>query len=259
MARRIGDGGFPLALWARRPQTLEPFSDIDAVIASTPAELGEASDVVGVCVVADADVEDVLLGDRGVLHGMRPGGVVAIHSTIHPDTCRRIAAAARDRRVEVIDAPVSGGGHAAAEGRLLVMVGGDDEPVDRCRPVFESFADPVLHLGPLGSGQVAKLLNNLVFTAQLSIAFETFALAAQLGLDPGAFGAVLDNGSGGSRAAAILAATGFNRDGLRGAAPLLRKDVRLALDLTLAQDASEPRHLAQLAAATLATLEASDP
>jgi 3-hydroxyisobutyrate dehydrogenase-like beta-hydroxyacid dehydrogenase len=259
MARRIGEDGFPLTVWARRAQTLEPFADTDTSIAATPAELGQASDVVAVCVVADADVEEVLLGDRGVLQGMSPGGVVAIHSTIHPDTCRHLATRAHDRGIDVIDAPVSGGGHAAAEGRLLVMVGGDDEPVERCRAVFETFADPILHLGPLGSGQVAKLLNNLVFTAQLSLAFETFALAAQLGIDPNAFGAVLDTGSGGSRAAAILAATGFNTDGLRGAAPLLRKDVQLALDLTRTQNAGEPQHLAQLAAATLTTLEAPTP
>ena len=87
MARRIVESGFPLTMWARRPESLEPYADTAASVASTPAEVGAASDVVGICVVGDADVEDVLLRPDGVLAGMPAGGVVAIHSTIHPDTC----------------------------------------------------------------------------------------------------------------------------------------------------------------------------
>ena len=98
--------------------------------------------------------------DDGVLAGLAAGGVIAIHATVHPDTCRQVAARAVDVGVDVVDAPVSGGGVAAAEGKLLVMVGGDDAVVDRVRPVFATYADPVLHLGSLGSGQMAKLLNN---------------------------------------------------------------------------------------------------
>src|SRR5438093_3735174 len=118
MARRIVEGGFPLTIWARRPELVEPFADTPASVASTPAELGAASDVVGICVMGDADVEDVLLRDDGVLLGMAAGGVVAIHSTIHPDTCRRVADEAARRDVAVIDAPVSGRGGAAAGRRL---------------------------------------------------------------------------------------------------------------------------------------------
>ena len=231
MARRIVDEGFPLTLWARRPESVEPFAGTAATVASTPADLGARSDVVGVCVVADADVEDVVLRPDGVLAGMAPGGVVAVHSTVHPDTCRRLAARAAERGVAVVDAPVSGGGLAAAQRRLLVMAGGEDEHVARCRPVFETFADPVIHLGPLGSGQTAKLLNNLVFTAQITLALDTFSFADRLGVDGAALAQVLAHGSGGSRAAAILAATGFDTTGLRGAAELLRKDVDLVLDV----------------------------
>ena len=80
MARRIVDEGYPLTVWARRAPTLEPFGDTDATVAATPADLGAASDIIGICVVADTDVEDVLVRDDGVLAGMAPGGVVAIHS-----------------------------------------------------------------------------------------------------------------------------------------------------------------------------------
>ena len=109
MARRIAEAGLPLTLWARRPESVAPYADTAAVVAASPAALGAASDVVGVCVVADADVEAVLLGPDGVLAGMAPGGVVAVHSTIRPDTCRRLAERAAERGVALVDAPVSGG------------------------------------------------------------------------------------------------------------------------------------------------------
>ena len=113
---------------------------------------------------------------------LNPGGVIAVHSTTHPDTCRKLAEKADAQGVSVIDAPVSGGGGAASEGRLLVMVGGDTAVVERCRPVFETYADPVVHLGDLGCGQTTKLLNNLIFTANLGTTATALSLAKALGI-----------------------------------------------------------------------------
>ncbi|MEU1183238.1 NAD(P)-dependent oxidoreductase [Streptomyces sp. NPDC005820] len=257
MARRIAEEAFPLTLWGRRRATTDAFSDTAVAVAATPADLGAASDIVCLCVVTDADVEDVLLRPDGVLTGMAPGGVVAIHSTVHPDTCRRVADEAAEREIAVVDAPVSGGGGAAAERRLLVMSGGEEEDVVRCRPVFDTFADPVIHLGPLGSGQLAKLLNNFVFTAQVGLALDTYSLADGLGMDRGAVAQVLAHGTGGSRAAAVLAASGFRTEGLRRAVPLLRKDVGLLLDVAEAARAPKPGTLGDLATHTLSTLGGS--
>ena len=254
MAPRIVESGYPLTIWARRPESLEPYADTAASVAPTPAELGAASDVVGICVMGDADVEDVLLRADGVLEGMTSGGVVAIHSTIHPDTCVRVAEHAARRGVGVVDAPVSGGGGAATQRKLLVMVGGEDEHLAACRPVFETFADPVVHVGPLGSGQMAKLINNLVFTALVTAGLETFAFADELGMDRDALAQVLANGSGGSRAAAILAGTGFDLSGMRQAVGNLQKDVRLVLDVARGRHASEPPGIVELAQRTLVTL-----
>jgi len=254
MARRIADEGYPLTVWARRPESLEVLNGSEFTVAQTPAELGAASDLVGICVVADADVEEVFLRPGGVLEGMAPGGVVAIHSTIHPDTCARLASTAAESGVSLVDAPVSGGGIAAAARNLLVMVGGDDASVARCRPVFETYGDPVIHLGPLGSGQVAKLLNNLVFTAQIAVALEMFSFADGLRVDRAALAQVLAHGSGGSRAAAILAASGFNLTGLRGAVGLLSKDVGIVLDVARARGAAEPEPVVALAHRALSTL-----
>jgi 3-hydroxyisobutyrate dehydrogenase-like beta-hydroxyacid dehydrogenase len=254
MARCIVESGFPLTLWARRAESFEPYADTNAMAASTPAELGSASDIVGICVVNDADVEAVLLGAEGVLAGMSPGGVVAIHSTIHPDTCRRIAERAAERDIGVIDAPVSGGGGMAAERKLLVMVGGDDGHVATCHPVLETYGDPIVHLGPLGSGQLAKLLNNLVFTAQLTIGLETFAFADELGMDRAAVAQVLAAGSGGSRVASILMGSGFDTTGVRNAVPLLQKDIDITLNVAKSRGASEPASIVELAHRTLRTL-----
>lgn len=91
MSRRIVEGGYDLTLWARRPATLEPFADTAAITAQSPAELAAASDLVCLCVTGDDDVREVLTGENGVLAGLAPGGMVAIHSTVHPDTCRELA------------------------------------------------------------------------------------------------------------------------------------------------------------------------
>jgi 3-hydroxyisobutyrate dehydrogenase-like beta-hydroxyacid dehydrogenase len=240
MARRIIDAGFPVTLWSRRPATLEPFAGAQAAVADSPAKLAAACDLVCLCVRDDADVEAVTGGPDGVLAGLRPGGAIAVHSTVHPDTCRRLAAAAAaacDGRV--VDAPVSGGSPAAAAGRLLVMVGGDDATVARCRPVFETFGDPVVHLGPLGSGQVTKLLNNAAFTAHLGVAASLLALAGALNLDQGRLAEVVRHGSGRSFALERLASAGGTLDRIAGhAGHLLDKDVRLLIDLVNAADAS---------------------
>ena len=240
MARRILEGGFDLTLWGRRAATLEPFADTPAKTAQTPAELAAASDLVCLCVVGDDDVKEVLGGDDGVLAGLASGGVVAIHSTVHPDTCREIARTAAEQGISVIDAPVSGGGPAAEDGKLLVMVGGDDEVVERCRPVFATYADPIVHLGPLGSGQVTKILNNVLFTANLGSAVSTLELGESLGLERNRLCEVLNSGSATSKALASISAFGGSLDALAPiAGALLQKDVRHAASLADAVRAAQ--------------------
>ena len=229
MARRIIEAGYPVTLWARRPGTLEPFAGTAAKIAGSPAELAAASDLVCVCVRDDADTEEVV---DAVLGGLAAGGVIAVHSTVHPDTCRRLADRAQARGVRLIDAPVSGGAPAAEAGRLLVMAGGDEETVDECRPVFASYGDPIVHLGPVGAGQVSKLLNNAAFTAHLGVAASLLALGQSLGVDQLRLADVISHGSGNSFALERVASAGgtLARVG-EHAGHLLRKDVTLIADL----------------------------
>jgi len=230
MAMRIIDEGFPTTLWARRSETLAPFSSTGAAIAETPADLGASADVLCVCVVDDVGLDEVLRGPDGALATMNPGGVVVIHSTVHPETCRRLQTDFPD--VTVIDAPVSGGGDRAAARELVAMCGGPEASIERCRPILESFANPLIHLGGLGCGQEAKLLNNAVFTAHLAIAADAFAAAARGGLDPHALAAVLTGGSGRSYALDVLSPRGGNLAEFGAlAGPLLAKDVGILADL----------------------------
>ena len=239
MARRIVEGGYETTLWARREASLEPYADTAAKTAGTPAELAAASDLVCLCVVGDDDVREVLYGETGVLAGLASGGIVAIHSTVHPDTCREIAEKAAAQGVSVIDAPVSGGGPAVEEGKLLVMVGGDEDVVERCRPVFATYADPIVHLGPLGSGQVTKILNNLLFSANLGSAISTLELGDSLGIPRDKLCEVLTRGSAVSKALGSIAVFGGTLEGLAPiAGALLQKDVRHAA--SLAANASAP-------------------
>lgn len=188
------------------------------------------------------------------LAGLRPGSVLAVHSTVHARTCASLAGQVRARRPALVDAPVSGGAPAAGEGRLLVMVGGDAGTVERCRPVFGTYGDPVVHLGPVGSGQLTKLLNNVLFTANLATAASALTLAQALGVDPGRLAGVIGHGSGASFALARITAAGGTLDRIAAhAGPLLRKDVRLIAGL--ADEAGAPA--GAVLAAVLAAAEAA--
>ena len=240
MARRIVEGGYETTLWARRPASLEPYADSAAKTAGSPAELAAASDLVCLCVVGDDDVRQVLYGETGVLAGLASGGIVAIHSTVHPDTCREVAEKAAVQGVSVIDAPVSGGGPAVEEGKLLVMVGGEDEIVERCRPVFATYADPIVHLGAVGSGQVTKILNNLLFTANLGSAMSTLELGQSLGVPRDRLCEVLNGGSATSKALSSITVFGGSLEGLAPiAGALLQKDVRHAASIAANASAAE--------------------
>jgi len=198
MARRIMEAGWPLSIYARRPQALESFRNSAAVVVPTLRALGERSDIACICVFDDTQIEEVVCGAAagdGLLAGMRQGGTIVIHSTAQRDTCRRIAQAAAGCGVTVLDAPISGGPDGAKAGTLAVMVGGEVAPFERCRPVLESFARNVRHLGPLGSGQAAKTINNALYAAQGRLVDEAIDLGETLGLDRRALIGMLQAGS----------------------------------------------------------------
>jgi 3-hydroxyisobutyrate dehydrogenase-like beta-hydroxyacid dehydrogenase len=225
MARRIIDAGFPTVLWARRPEVLAAYDAANVETAASPAELAARVDVVCICVWADHDVRDVLERDDGVLAGCGPGTVVAVHSTTEPATCRALARVAAERGVVLLDVPVSGGRDVALAGNLTVAVGGDEDAAARCRPVFESFGDPVLHVGPVGTAQLVKLVNNTLFTANLAMADDALALGDAVGVRRDALVEMLRHGSGRSYALDIAVAARASAAIREAARPALEKDV----------------------------------
>jgi 3-hydroxyisobutyrate dehydrogenase-like beta-hydroxyacid dehydrogenase len=228
MAQCIIDAGFPLTLWARRESSLEPYDRAKFTRAATPAELGSRSDVVGICVFRDDDVRSVLLGEDGVLAGMQPGGVVMIHATVTVAVCEEIAAAAAERGVELLDAPVSGARAGAEAGTLTVMVGGTAAAMDRAMPVIQSFGKVIRLMGPLGSGQRMKALNNVTGFCNGRIASIAVETGAALGLDPEAVLQILRSGGAASFSIESIATRLLPDPDFRAhAATMMEKDTRL--------------------------------
>jgi 3-hydroxyisobutyrate dehydrogenase-like beta-hydroxyacid dehydrogenase len=151
---------------------------------NSPKAVAATSELVIVAVGFDSEVEAVMFGDTGLLAGAGDGSVIAIASTIAPQTMKDIAARLPRRpAITLLDVPLCRGEGAAQEGKLLVMGGGDKPVFDACRPAFAAFADAVFHLGPLGAGQVGKMVNNLILWACISANEEGFKLAHSLDVE----------------------------------------------------------------------------
>ena len=153
--------------------------------AASARQVGEQSDVVGICVAEDDHVLAVTFGEDGLLAGMRPGGLVLIHSTVLPQTVDRVAKAANERGVEVMDACVTGGADRAVARKLVFMVGGSEAGLAKAKPYFEAATDmAVIHAGPLGCGAKLKLCVNLNTNILFAAAREATNLARASGLSP---------------------------------------------------------------------------
>lgn len=223
MARRMIEAGLPTVLWARRPDSLQPFADTAAERADSLEALAAEVDYVALCVVSNDDVVEVC--GRLMPH-MRPGSHVVIHSTIHPDVCISLAAEACRRGLRLVDAPVSGGAPAAEQGTLTVMLGAEEDDVAAVRPVLATFATMITHLGAVGAGQRAKLINNTMLTANIAIAHYGLEAAAHLGLERDAFIDLVRASSGHSRGFDVSARMSEPAAFAHGAA-MLQKDVGL--------------------------------
>jgi 3-hydroxyisobutyrate dehydrogenase-like beta-hydroxyacid dehydrogenase len=225
MAERMIAAGLRPWLWARRHEVLDRYADTEAQLAASPAQVAAEADVIGLCTY-DAEATDaVLWGPDGVMSAVRPGAVLAVHSTVGPTYIRDLAVRVATHGAHVVDAPVSGG-PAAAEGKLLVMVGGDEEPCARCSPMFETYAGRVVAVGGLGAAQAAKLINNSLMTAITGLVFDAFDLGAAFGIDEAGLAEVLGNGSAANPSIPVYAALGAEDFSIR-AWPTLHKDVAL--------------------------------
>jgi 3-hydroxyisobutyrate dehydrogenase-like beta-hydroxyacid dehydrogenase len=223
IAQAIGDAGFSLCVWARSSEATAPFQAKGASAASSVAELGAACDHVGVCVVDDAGVAEVCVQ---LILAMRAGSLLAIHSTMAPQSCEQLAEQCKSRGILFLNAPVSGGGPAATTKALTVMCGGTDEAFARARPVLESFAGLLLHLGGAGAGQRAKLVNNALMAANMGLAHAALHAGEALGIARDALAELIKQSSGRSFGFEVYARLPAPQAFAHGA-PLLTKDVAL--------------------------------
>ena len=223
MAERIAVAGMPLVVWARRPEALESYVAGGATAAATVSELGTLCDHVGICVVNDADVFSVT--DQ-LIPAMKPGSRIAIHSTVLPESVRKLEALCAENGIALIDAPVSGGAPGAAAGTLTVMCGARQEAFDAALPVFQTFGKTIVLLGEVGSGQQAKIVNNALLAANMGLAHAAAAAAEALGIERKAFTDLVKESSGRSFGFEVYARLPAPASFSTGA-PLLAKDVGL--------------------------------
>jgi 2-hydroxy-3-oxopropionate reductase len=184
MALNLMKAGYPLCVYGRRFDTVEPLLVAGALGKGTPTDLAAASDVIFTMVHDTKDVEEVVLGNRGIIHGAKPGTVVVDMSTISPSATRNIARQLAERDIDMLDAPVSGGETGAKTGTLSIMAGGKAEVFDRIRPIFEILGKSIVHVGDHGAGQVVKACNQIVVSLTFEGVAEAILLARANGVDP---------------------------------------------------------------------------
>ncbi len=219
--------GYPLTIWARRPEVAGEWKAKGAEVAPSIAELGAACDHIGLCVVDDAGVAEIC---EQLVPAMREGSLLAVHSTILPESCDELEARCASRGIALVDAPVSGGGAAALDKTLTVMCGGTEAAFEQARPVFEDFSGMLVLLGPAGSGQRAKIVNNALMAANMGLAHAAAGAAEKLGVDRAAFLELVKASSGRSFGFEIYARLPSPAAFAQGA-PLLAKDVGLLADV----------------------------
>lgn len=212
MAQHLLRAGHELSVWARRPEAAQPLVEAGATLRASPAELARHADVVFTMVTDGNDVERLAFGPQGLAEGLAPGSVLVDMSTIAPGMARSLAERLAACGVDMLDAPVSGGGQGAVEATLAIMVGGRAATLERVRPLFAVLGRSVVHVGGHGCGQVAKACNQMIMVAAIEAAAEALRLAAAAGADPGRVRQALLGGSAGSRVLEVMGRRMVERD-----------------------------------------------
>ena len=183
MALNILKAGHEVVVHNRTREKRLPLIDAGALRADTPGEAAAHSEIIITCVSDTPDVEAVVLGAEGVIHGAKAGSLVVDMSTISPKTTRNIAAKLADKEIRMIDAPVSGGSEGAQNGTLAIMVGGEAEDVHHAMPVLKAMGKTITHVGAIGSGQITKAINQVIIAGTYMGVAEGMVLGMKAGLD----------------------------------------------------------------------------
>lgn len=231
MARNLMKAGYTVHVWNRTASKTEPLAAEGAHPEASPADVAAQCDIVVTCVSDTPDVEAVLLGDGGIIHGAKPGALVIDCSTISPQATRDFAAQLSEQGIRMVDAPVSGGSEGAAKGTLTIMVGGADEDVERAKPVLQAMGKTITHIGEIGSGQVVKAVNQVLVVGNCLAMCEALLLAQAGGVDLQKTFDAISQGAAGSWMFTNRAPQIIRRDWRPGfTIALQQKDLRLVLD-----------------------------
>ena len=231
MAHNLLKAGFSVRVWNRTASRMDDLVAAGAEAGSSPADVAANCDIIITCVSDTPDVERVVLGDDGVIHGASAGNLLIDCSTISPQATREIAAQLNAKGIHMLDAPISGGSEGAAKGTLSIMVGGEAEQFARAMPVFEAMGKTITHVGEQGAGQSVKLVNQILVVGNMLAVSEAFVFAQASGLDLRKTYEAVKGGAAGSWMLTNRAPQCIERDWRPGfTINLQQKDLRLVLE-----------------------------
>lgn len=231
MAGNLKKAGFRVIGYNRSRGRAQEFAAAGGEVADSPAAVAAACDMVCSCVTDSPDVEQVALGDQGVIGGAHDGLIYADMSTISPGVTRHVHARLAERGVAMLDAPVSGGQTGAVNATLSIMVGGERGAFDRAQPVFAAMGKTITYCGPSGNGQLTKLCNQVTGVLNILAVCESLTLARKSGLDPTTMLSAIGGGAAGSWMVSHLGPAIVRRDFEPGfMIDLQQKDLRLVME-----------------------------
>lgn len=184
MSKNILKAGYEVIIYSRTQSTIDELTAAGAIAACSPKEVAQESDVIITMLPNSPEVEEVILGENGIIEGAKAGAVVIDMSSIAPLVSREISQVLEERGIEMLDAPVSGGEPKAIDGTLSVMVGGKKEVFDRCYPVMKTMAASVVLTGSIGAGNITKLANQIIVAINIAAMSEALVLASKSGVEP---------------------------------------------------------------------------
>jgi 2-hydroxy-3-oxopropionate reductase len=231
MALNLRKAGHSLWVHGRRAASMQPLSEAGATACASPEEVAANADVVFVMVSDTPDVEQVVLGEKGIIYRARPGTIVVDMSTISPAATRQMAQQLAAKKVEMLDAPVSGGEVGAVNGTLSIMVGGKKEIFEKVLPLFQAMGKNIVHVGENGAGQVAKACNQIVVAVTIEAVSEALTFARKNGVDAAKVRAALMGGFAGSKILEVHGQRMLDNDFKPGfKVKLHQKDLRIVME-----------------------------
>jgi 2-hydroxy-3-oxopropionate reductase len=231
MALNLRKAGHALWVYARRAESLQPLLDAGATACDSPQDVAAKADICFICVSDTPDVEQVILGEKGLVHSLRRGAVVVDMSTISPAATRRFAEELDKHGAAMLDAPVSGGEVGAVNGTLSIMAGGKPEVFARVLPFFETMGKNIVLVGDNGAGQVAKACNQIVVALTLEGVSEALIFARRNGVDAAKVREALMGGFAGSKILELHGKRMLEKDFKPGfKVKLYQKDLRIVIE-----------------------------